>query len=52
MSPLMQASQEPPEQEPQVPGRVLTADEVQALIGACSTRSASGIRNRALIALL
>ena len=31
---------------------MLTADEVQALIGACSATSASGIRNRALIALL
>jgi site-specific recombinase XerD len=52
MSPLMQAGQEPPNKGRKYPAEVLTADEVQALIGACSARSASGIRNRALIALL
>jgi site-specific recombinase XerD len=48
----MQAGQEPPNKGRTYPAEVLTADEVQALIGSCSARSASGIRNRALIALL
>ena len=52
MSPLMQPGQEPPNKGRKYPAEVLTADEVQALIGSCSARSASGIRNRALIALL
>jgi integrase len=52
MSPLMQPGQEPPNKGRKYPAEVLTAGEVQALIGACSARSASGIRNRALIALL
>jgi site-specific recombinase XerD len=34
------------------PAEPLTPSEVQALLGACSRRSASGIRNRALITLL
>jgi integrase/recombinase XerD len=34
------------------PAEPLTPGEVQALLGACSHRSASGIRNRALITLL
>jgi integrase/recombinase XerD len=52
MRPLMQPGQEPPNKGRKYPAEVLTADEVQALISACSARSASGIRNRALIALL
>jgi integrase/recombinase XerD len=52
MSPLMQAGQEPPNKGRKYPAEVLTPEDVQALIGACSARSASGIRNRALIALL
>jgi integrase/recombinase XerD len=48
----MQAGQEPPNKDRKYPAEVLTADEVQALIGACSARSANGVRNRALIALL
>ena len=52
MSPLMQPGQEPPDKGRKYPAEVLTADEVRALIGACSARSASGIRNRALIAPL
>ena len=43
MSPLMQPGQEPPNKGRTYPAEVLTADEVQALIGACSARSASGI---------
>ncbi len=35
-----------------LPAEVLTADEVLALIAACSRRSASGIRGRALIATM
>ena len=46
MSPLMQPGQEPPNKGRKYPAEVLTADEVQALIGSCSARSASGIRNR------
>jgi integrase/recombinase XerC len=34
------------------PAETLTPDECKALIGACSRRSATGIRNRALIVLL
>jgi site-specific recombinase XerD len=34
------------------PAEILTADEVKALIRACSYRAPTGIRNRALIALL
>ena len=34
------------------PAEVLTADELDALLAACSPRSASGARSRALIALL
>src|SRR5215208_2013923 len=34
------------------PPEVLTSDEVRALIGACSNRAPTGIRNRALIAVL
>ena len=52
MSPLMQPGPEPPDKGRKYPAEVLTAEEVQALIGSCSARSASGIRNRALIALL
>ncbi len=35
-----------------LPPEVLTADEVRALMDACSKRAPTGIRNRALIALL
>lgn len=34
------------------PPEVLTADEMRALIGACSNRAPTGIRNRALIVLM
>ena len=51
MSPMMEAGMTPPNADRKYPAEVLTADEVQALMGACSARSASGIRNRALIAL-
>ena len=34
------------------PPEVLSSDEVRALIGACSNRAPTGIRNRALIAVL
>jgi len=34
------------------PVEVLTSDEVKALLAACSKRAPTGIRNRALIALL
>jgi hypothetical protein len=44
MSPLIQPGQEPPNKGHKYPAEVLTAEEVQALIGACSARSASGIR--------
>ncbi len=49
---MMTAGMTPPNAGRKYPAEVLTADEVQALMGACSARSASGIRNRALIALL
>ena len=52
MSPMMEAGMTPPNAGRKYPAEVLTADEVQALMGACSARSASGIRTRALIALL
>jgi site-specific recombinase XerD len=35
-----------------LPAEVLTPDEVRGLIGACSTRARTGIRNRALIVVL
>jgi site-specific recombinase XerD len=35
-----------------LPPEVFTADEVRALIGACSTRGVTGHRNRALLAIL
>jgi integrase/recombinase XerD len=35
-----------------LPPEILTADEVEALIHACSDRAPTGVRNRALIALL
>jgi site-specific recombinase XerD len=34
------------------PAEILTADEVRALITACSNRALTGIRNRALLVLL
>jgi site-specific recombinase XerD len=34
------------------PAEILTADEVRALIRACSNRAATGVRNRALLVLL
>jgi|SRR5262245_11840365 len=34
------------------PAEILTADEVRALITACSNRASTGIRNRALVVLL
>jgi site-specific recombinase XerD len=34
------------------PAEILTGDEVRALIGACSNRAPTGIRNRALIVML
>lgn len=34
------------------PPEVLKEDEVRALMGACSKRAPTGVRNRALIALL
>jgi site-specific recombinase XerD len=35
-----------------LPNEILTEDEVQSLIGACSHQSSTGIRNRALITIL
>jgi site-specific recombinase XerD len=52
MAPMMEAGMTPPNAGKKYPAEVLTADEVRALMGGCSARSASGIRNRALIALL
>lgn len=34
------------------PAEILTADEVRALIGACSKRAPTGVRNRALLVVL
>jgi site-specific recombinase XerD len=34
------------------PAEVLTADEVKALLGVCSSRAPTGVRNRALIATM
>jgi site-specific recombinase XerD len=34
------------------PAEILTGDEVKALLGACSTRAPTGVRNRALIATM
>jgi site-specific recombinase XerD len=35
-----------------LPAEPLTPDEVKALLRCCSTRAASGVRNRALIVVL
>jgi integrase len=52
MSPIMEAGMEPPNKGKRYPTEVLTADEVSALIGQCSQKAATGIRNRALLTLL
>ena len=52
MSPMMETGMTPPNQGKKYPAEVLTAEEVHSLLGACSARSASGIRNRALITVL
>jgi len=46
------ASREPWNRGRKLPPEVLTADEVKTLLGACSTRAPTGIRNRALITIL
>jgi site-specific recombinase XerD len=46
------AGQPSPRKDRTFPAEVLTPDEVRALIGACSSNAPTGIRNRALIAVL
>jgi len=46
------ASKEPWNRGRKLPPEVLTPDEVKTLMGVCSTRAPTGIRNRALIAVL
>jgi len=48
----MTRGQEPPNKGRKYPAEVLTAAEVAAVIGRCSPRAPTGIRNRALITLL
>ena len=52
MSPLMKPGGTPPNKGKRYPAEVLTADEVQGVIGACSRKAPAGIRNRALLYLL
>ncbi len=42
----------PPNKNKEYPPEVLTDDEVHALLEQCSTRTPTGLRNRALIAVL
>jgi len=46
------ASKEPWNRGRKLPPEVLSPDEVKALMGACSTRAPTGIRNRGLIVVL
>ena len=49
---IASSGKEPWNKGRKLPPEVLTGQEVNALIGACSKRAPSGIRNRALIAVL
>lgn len=51
-SPNYRRGVEPPNKGKKYPVEVLSADEVGRLIGACGTRGASGIRNRAMIVVM
>ena len=49
---VFQSRSEPPNKGKQYPAEPLSPDEVSAIIGACSRRAPTGIRNRALLTLL
>ncbi len=51
-SPMMRAGMTPPNKGRKYPAEVLTPAEVAAVIGRCSARARTGIRNRALLMLL
>ena len=51
-APMMRAGMTPPNKGKRYPAEVLTAAEVAAVIGRCSPKAATGIRNRALLTLL
>ena len=51
-APMMTRGQVPPNKGRRYPAEVLTAAEVAAVIGRCSPRAPTGIRNRALLMLL
>ena len=46
------AGEKPPNAGRRFPAEILTPDEVRALIGACSNRAPTGIRNRALLVMM
>jgi integrase len=46
------AGEKPPNAGRRFPAEILTQDEVRALIGACSNRAPTGIRNRALLVMM
>jgi integrase/recombinase XerD len=46
------AGLKPPNAGRRFPAEILTQDEVRALIGACSNRAPTGIRNRALLVMM
>jgi integrase/recombinase XerD len=49
---VFQSRSEPPNKGKQYPAEPLSPDEVSAIIGQCSRRAPTGIRNRALLTLL
>jgi site-specific recombinase XerD len=51
-APMMAKGMTPPNKGRKYPAEVLTADEVAAVIGQCSPKAPTGIRNRALLTLL
>jgi site-specific recombinase XerD len=51
-APMMIKGQAPPNKGRRYPAEVLTAAEVGAVIGRCSPKAPTGIRNRALLTLL
>jgi len=46
------AGEKPPNAGRRFPAEILTQDEVRVLIGACSNRAPTGIRNRALLVMM
>lgn len=49
---MQSQGQAPPNKGQDLAGQLLTADEVLAIIGQCSMRAPTGIRNRAMLALM